>query len=204
MEKVLNFQDKKGISDTKLFVTGHSLGAALSVLFGIRLAHKYDTRHVQVINFGCPKVGNEAFAQLVNNKANLCVQRVAHKNDVITAILTPIPTPIPIPNPIPNPNPNPIPIPIPIPNPNQVVTRVPNFYYYHVGHTIQIDEAAEPHAFKWHAGCSYWTNWNPFSGLLQGGVSDHSMATGYMAALKSHKHDGKGEKPWVTAYKVAK
>jgi len=166
VEKVLNFQDKKGISDTKLFVTGHSLGAALSVLFGIRLAHKYDTRHVQVINFGCPKVGNEAFAQLVNNKANLCVQRVAHKNDV--------------------------------------VTRVPNFYYYHVGHTIQIDEAAEPHAFKWHAGCSYWTNWNPFFGLLQGGVSDHSMATGYMAALKSHKHDGKGEKPWVTAYKVAK
>ena len=78
---------------TKLFVTGHSLGAALSVLCGIRLAHKYPENPVQVINFGCPKVGNWAFAQLVNSKTNLCVHRVAHKNDVITRILTPYPYP---------------------------------------------------------------------------------------------------------------
>ena len=74
-----------------------------------------------------------------------------------------------------------------------------------MGHTIQIDTEAEPHAFKWHASCSFWTNWNPFFGLLLGGVSDHSMLK-YVAALKSHTHsgdDGKGEKPWVTAYKVA-
>ena len=70
-------------SHTELFVTGHSLGAALSVLFGIRLALKIDNK-VQVINFGCPKVGNAAFANLVNNKQNLCVHRVAHKSDVIT------------------------------------------------------------------------------------------------------------------------
>ena len=92
VKKVLDFQDKNGV-DTKLFVTGHSLGAALSVLFGIRLAHKFPDRDVQVINFGCPKVGNWAFAQLVNSKANLCVHRVAHKNDVITRILTPYPYP---------------------------------------------------------------------------------------------------------------
>ena len=51
---MLKFQGKK---HTELFVTGHSLGAALSVLFGIRLAHKYPEHNVQVINFGCPKVG---------------------------------------------------------------------------------------------------------------------------------------------------
>mgnify|MGYP002837333271 CR=1 FL=1 len=90
MEKVLNFQGKKTTEPTKLFVTGHSLGAALSVLCGIRLAHKYPDNPVQVINFGCPKVGNWAFAQLVNSKTNLCVHRVAHKNDVITRILTPL------------------------------------------------------------------------------------------------------------------
>jgi len=39
---------------------------------------------VQVINFGCPKVGNAAFAKLVNTTTNLCVQRVAHKRDIIT------------------------------------------------------------------------------------------------------------------------
>ena len=193
MEKVLKFQDEKGESDTKLFVTGHSLGAALSVLFGIRLAHKYPERDVQVINFGCPKVGNAAFAQLVNTKANLCVQRVAHKQDVITRIRTSIPTPTPTP--------------IPIPIPNQVITRAPNLLYNHVGHTIQIGEAAEPHAFKWHASCSFWTNWNPFFGLLQGGVGDHSMIK-YVAALNSHQHgcggctcETTGEKSWVAAYK---
>ena len=73
----------KRYPETKLYVTGHSLGAALSVLFGIRLALKLPNQ-VQVINFGCPKVGNAAFAKLVNTKDNLCVQRVAHKRDVIT------------------------------------------------------------------------------------------------------------------------
>ena len=116
VEKVLKYQGEK---HTELFVTGHSLGAALSVLFGIRLAHKYPERNVQVINFGCPKVGvlacyahylgtslvglpsplasmsselcpkvgNAAFAHLVNSKENLCVQRVAHKSDVTTRII---------------------------------------------------------------------------------------------------------------------
>ncbi len=149
-------------SHTELFVTGHSLGAALSVLFGIRLALKIDNN--PVINFGCPKVGNAAFAKLVNNKQNLCVHRVAHKSDVIT--------------------------------------RGPNLYYNHVGHTIHIDEAkdVEPRAFMWHNGKNAMTNWNP----LMGYVLDHLMG-GYIKALHSHKHDGincEGEKPWVAAYEV--
>ena len=43
-------------NDTEIFVTGHSLGAALSVLCGIRLALKFPKHNIQVINFGCPKV----------------------------------------------------------------------------------------------------------------------------------------------------
>lgn len=54
---MLKFQESQGKENTKLFVTGHSLGGALSVLCGIRLALKYRERQVQVINFGCPKVG---------------------------------------------------------------------------------------------------------------------------------------------------
>ena len=42
--------------DTEIFVTGHSLGAALSVLCGTRLALKYPEHNIQVLNFGCPKV----------------------------------------------------------------------------------------------------------------------------------------------------
>ena len=144
----------KRYPETKLYVTGHSLGAALSVLFGIRLALKLPNQ-VQVINFGCPKVGNAAFAKLVNTKDNLCVQRVAHKRDIIT--------------------------------------RVPNLGYNHVGHTIQIDEASDvkPCAFKWHTSRHAMTNWNP----MMGSGSDHRMA-GYLKALNSHGT----KKPWVTKY----
>ena len=144
----------KRYPETKLYVTGHSLGAALSVLFGIRLALKLPNQ-VQVINFGCPKVGNAAFAKLVNTKDNLCVQRVAHKCDIIT--------------------------------------RVPNLGYNHVGHTIQIDEASDvkPCAFKWHTSRHAMTNWNP----MMGSGSDHRMA-GYLKALNSHGT----KKPWVTKY----
>merc|ERR1712085_42796 len=81
VEKVLTFAP-----DTELFVTGHSLGGALSVLCGIRLALKFPNKNVQVINFGCPKVGNAAFAKLVNTTPNLCVQRVVHKRDIITRV----------------------------------------------------------------------------------------------------------------------
>lgn len=164
VDKVLKLQELEGKKDTELFVTGHSLGAALSVLCGIRLALKYRERHVQVINFGCPKVGGPAFLQLVKTKENLCVQRVAHKRDV--------------------------------------VSRAPNLNYNHVGHTIQIDEDAEPRAFKWHAGCSFWTNWNPIVGALRGGVGDHSMSK-YVKALNTHANSRSKpavEKQWVTEY----
>ena len=111
---------------------------------------------MQVINFGCPKVGNAAFAKLVNTTPNLCVVRVAHKRDIIT--------------------------------------RGPNFDFNHVGHTIQIDEAADvkPRYHKWHAGLHATTNWNP----MMGRVSHHLMA-GYLKALNSH---GEGKKPWVGDY----
>lgn len=71
-----------------------------------------------------------------------------------------------------------------------------------MGHTIQIDEDAEPRAFKWHSGRSFWTNWNPIVGALQGGVGHHSMKDGYIAALNTHANSNKPslEKQWVTGY----
>eukprot|EP00320_Phaeocystis_rex_P014052 CAMPEP_0119062770 /NCGR_PEP_ID=MMETSP1178-20130426/6287_1 /TAXON_ID=33656 /ORGANISM="unid sp, Strain CCMP2000" /LENGTH=380 /DNA_ID=CAMNT_0007044077 /DNA_START=74 /DNA_END=1216 /DNA_ORIENTATION=+ len=175
LETALFQKVKKLLNDPKkpkLYVTGHSLGGALSVLFGTRFALADDSNcNVNVINFGCPKVGNEAFAQLVKSKENLCVQRVVHKRDI--------------------------------------VTRVPNFGYNHVGHTIQIDEALnfKPRAYKWHTGLHALTNWNPLLALVLGGISDHST-TGYLNALRSHTQSGKNDnglgsgemKEWVTEY----
>jgi len=162
VEKVLKYAKDNSEAYPDLFVTGHSLGGALSVLCGIRLALKFPEHKVHVINFGCPKVGNAEFAKLVNTTSNLCIHRVAHKRDVIT--------------------------------------RVPNFEFNHVGHTIQIDEAPDvkPRAFKWHAGLYAMTSWSP----LLGRATHHFMA-GYLNALHSHKHAGvnsKGKKAWVSEY----
>ena len=81
-----------------------------------------------------------------------------------------------------------------------IITRVPNLEFNHVGHTIQIDEAPDvkPRAFKWHAGLYAMWGWSP----LLGRVTHHLMA-GYLKALHSHKHDGEnceGEKAWVSEY----
>ena len=70
-----------------------------------------------------------------------------------------------------------------------------------MGHTIHIDENAEPRAFKWHAGCHFWTNWNPIVGAFEGGVGHHLMDS-YIAALNTHanKSDPSLPKQWVTEY----
>ena len=44
----------------KIWVTGHSLGAAISVLCAVELAQEGFS--VNVINFGCPRVGNQDFS----------------------------------------------------------------------------------------------------------------------------------------------
>ena len=42
----------------QLFTTGHSLGAANSILLGTALHLTFPLENIQSINFGCPKVGN--------------------------------------------------------------------------------------------------------------------------------------------------
>ena len=43
-----------------IIVTGHSLGGAIATLAGLDLKRKYGYK-VTLINFGSPRVGNEAF-----------------------------------------------------------------------------------------------------------------------------------------------
>lgn len=54
---------------TSLLVTGHSLGAALSVLFSLDLAFsKYRSLPAPNINYACPRVGNVVFAKLYDGQ----------------------------------------------------------------------------------------------------------------------------------------
>lgn len=63
-------------------VTGHSLGGALSILFGYHLS-KNTTKKINVISFAAPRVGNWKFYRNFNNKENLKHLRVFVSTDPI-------------------------------------------------------------------------------------------------------------------------
>lgn len=64
-----------------ILCTGHSMGAALSEISGIRLKAKFG-RNVHVHNFGCPRIGNNNMAQYVANQVDT-LYRVVHNRDLI-------------------------------------------------------------------------------------------------------------------------
>eukprot|EP01059_Diplonema_ambulator_P004447 TRINITY_DN1414_c0_g2_i1.p1 TRINITY_DN1414_c0_g2~~TRINITY_DN1414_c0_g2_i1.p1 ORF type:complete len:1160 (+),score=284.10 TRINITY_DN1414_c0_g2_i1:187-3480(+) len=67
----------------RVFVTGHSLGAAVATLAAYSLAKKYGSSAVGLYAFGTPLLGNQAFANYMNFRVpynmNLC-----HENDACT------------------------------------------------------------------------------------------------------------------------
>ena len=52
----------------KVRVTGHSRGAALAVLCGLDIQYHHPHCCLEVLLFGCPRVGNAAFAQSYNKR----------------------------------------------------------------------------------------------------------------------------------------
>lgn len=51
----------------ELYTTGHSLGAANSVLLGLALHMLYPTDNIRSINYGCPKIGNIHWSYYINS-----------------------------------------------------------------------------------------------------------------------------------------
>ena len=66
----------------KLIVTGHSLGAAMAVLYAIRSTRLPDA----VVSFGCPRVGDAAFAAGFNDQLKEVSLRFVNNNDAVTRI----------------------------------------------------------------------------------------------------------------------
>ena len=69
----------------KITVTGHSLGAALAVLCAIDLQYNFENHDIEVYLFGCPRVGNAAFAKSYNKRIFKTL-RVSNGNDIVTKI----------------------------------------------------------------------------------------------------------------------
>ncbi len=65
-----------------IFFTGHSLGAALATLAIAR----FNRGGVALYTFGSPRVGNKAFCDRVQNKADLGIYRFVDKKDFVTTV----------------------------------------------------------------------------------------------------------------------
>lgn len=72
----------------KLYITGHSLGGALATIFYSFMKNKVENDFdIELITFGCPKVGNKEFVNFINksNKNDKCL-RIINGNDIITKL----------------------------------------------------------------------------------------------------------------------
>ena len=67
-----------------LYITGHSLGAALATLYGYELS-KLLNHNIVVVSFASPRVGNKGFKLDFNSQENLSHYRITNNRDIITA-----------------------------------------------------------------------------------------------------------------------
>lgn len=81
-------------AETQLFITGHSLGAALST---VALPDVVDSTHFKsptLYNFASPRVGDNTFVQAFNALPGKRAFRLVNTSDVVTTV--PFPTPLPL------------------------------------------------------------------------------------------------------------
>lgn len=88
IEKYITEYIKK-YPNNKIYITGHSLGAAVATLSLVYIKEKYKTDNVFCISFGCPKIGNIDFVDYVDKKIENNIQFI--NNEDIVPTLPPLP-----------------------------------------------------------------------------------------------------------------
>lgn len=73
-------------NDYDLYISGHSLGAALSTLYGYEFSLLVPDKIVNVLSFASPRVGDENFKNECIKQKNLNILRVTNQRDTITAV----------------------------------------------------------------------------------------------------------------------
>jgi hypothetical protein len=76
--------------NNKIYITGHSLGAAISTLAMVFLKEKFRSDNIHCVTFGCPKIGNKDFVEYFNKKINNNIQFI--NNEDIVPTLPPFPS----------------------------------------------------------------------------------------------------------------
>lgn len=72
---------QKKYPEYNVYVTGHSLGAAIATLTAADLSHM-GVKNVKLFNYGSPRVGNTAFADFYPSIVD-SVSRVTHHKDIV-------------------------------------------------------------------------------------------------------------------------
>jgi hypothetical protein len=88
------FTQNQQLSETEIFITGHSLGAGLATLAALHIA-KIAERHnvnpsIQLYTFASPRVGNEDFAKHFDDLTKIKSFRIINSEDLIQSV--PLPT----------------------------------------------------------------------------------------------------------------
>ncbi|KAL3812824.1 hypothetical protein ACJIZ3_014092 [Penstemon smallii] len=73
---------KEIFGNTKIIVTGHSMGGAMAAFCGLDLRLTLGDHHVQVMTFGQPRIGNAAFATYYNQLVPNTI-RVTNGHDIV-------------------------------------------------------------------------------------------------------------------------
>ena len=81
VDELLAIEENK---DCEVIVTGHSLGAALSTLFGYEYSREIPQK-VTVISFASPRVGNAGWRKAFDAQYNLIHYRITNNRDAVTA-----------------------------------------------------------------------------------------------------------------------
>ncbi|KAJ3506918.1 hypothetical protein NMY22_g17096 [Coprinellus aureogranulatus] len=79
--------EKKLYPDYAIVTTGHSLGGSIALLAALTLKGAFPSTEVRTYSYGSPRVGNEAFAEFVNNLFGLSAHRVVHGNDGVPTMI---------------------------------------------------------------------------------------------------------------------
>ncbi|MHC1695903.1 MAG: hypothetical protein AB9835_11695 [Eubacteriales bacterium] len=69
----------------RIFISGHSQGAALAVLCAVDMEYNFPDRDIEAVLFGCPRVGNKAFASSYDKRVFKTLN-VQNGNDIVTKL----------------------------------------------------------------------------------------------------------------------
>lgn len=75
--------------NNNIYITGHSLGAAISTLSTFFLHEKFKNKNIHCVTFGCPKIGNKNFVEYYNKNISNNIQFI--NNEDIIPTLPPLP-----------------------------------------------------------------------------------------------------------------